>query len=726
MFLNPVMLLGLAAIGIPIAIHLLNKRKYTRIQWAAMRFLQVAVSRNQRRLRLEDLLLLLARCIMIALLALALARPALQEIGAIQLGRGTPTAVLIIDHSYSMSAGDGVQSRFEQAKIAATEVIDALPVGSSVAVLLASDAVRAPIPEPTRDLNLARSTIEQLHLTDRSSELLPAIRAGLELLQRRGSSSGELYVITDGQRLAWRQLPECRQMLKQAAGTVRSHIILTGAAAERNVAISDLKLTSGLAPFDQPLRFEVQVANFGTYEATNVRVTLAVNDGAPADDAIIPSIPPGERRSVSLHARLRKDAASPYHAITAQLSAPDAMPADDRRTIIVRGLERVRVLLVDGQPGREARDSEVFFLRHALQPVPPAEIDRYFVQTRTILPAELEQTRLDEYDAVVLANVADVTEPALRALGHYLRGGGRGVILFPGPNTLAWSCNARMGRELGMLPALLGEPVGDAKQNEQYTTFSAVHLRHPIASLWSDPAAGSVAAARFYRHFPLHPFEDRPTPEAGPVGTILFFSDGQTPAVMERDWGRGKVVLFASTADTEWNDLAVRPGLFVPLMHRILGAIVQRQDEHLNVPVGQPLVHRPPVDLLNTEARIRTPLPDQDSLAMVEWVDGAPLLRFTETDWNGVYDVALGDSAAIRFAAQANVEESSLESLDAEEIHALSSDAQVVQWGDELTFRGDLQAARTGTELWLPLAVGALVIAAVETFLAQWFSRSNR
>src|SRR5262245_4840971 len=75
-FLNPIMLFGLAAVSIPIIIHLLNRRKFRRVVWAAMRFLQLSVEQNQKRMRIEDLILLVLRCLLLILIALALARPA--------------------------------------------------------------------------------------------------------------------------------------------------------------------------------------------------------------------------------------------------------------------------------------------------------------------------------------------------------------------------------------------------------------------------------------------------------------------------------------------------------------------------------------------------------------------------------------------------------------------------------------------------------------------------
>lgn len=730
MFLNPLMLLGIAAVSIPIVIHLLNKRKFKKVKWAAMRFIQLAVKRNQRRLQIEDLLLLMLRCAMVALLAIVLARPVIRSAAAGLFGGGEATVVLIVDNSYSMTASDGVQPRFEQAKFAAHEILNALPVNASAAIFVAADGYEPVIAEPTYDLNLARRTIDELSISDRSTNLLPALRAGIELLDNRGSGRGELYLITDAQQAGWRQMEEVQRLLEEVRQRIAVRIVLVGSPVEQNVGISDLRLASGLAPVDQPLRFEVQVTNHGFHDATSIRVTLRVNDDLPSDEALIDRIPAGEARSISLFARLRGDTSSSYHSVTASLATSDALPADDTRTIAVRALTSVNVLLVDGNAAAAPLGWETFFLEQALKPVPPVEQETYFIRTRRISPIELDSIALDPFDVVVLANVPDVSTETIDKFAAYLRHESRGLIIFPGADTLAWSFNERMFKTHAMLPAALGEAIGDPEQDRVFVTFSADDLTHPVARLWSDPRSGSVSAARFYRYFQLQPDQrsrSQLPPEAGAASIILRFSEG-SPAMMERDWGRGKVVLFASTAGRSWTDLPVRPGLYVPLVHRIVGSSVQRQDEHLNLPVGVPFHQQVGMELLRREVQVFPPGSDDTTAVSrtIELIDGAAMLSFTATGRAGAYRVELDQAQSpMLFAAQRDPSESNLQQLTDEQIRALSERAQIVDWGDGETFSNRLATARTGTELWLPLAVLVLLMAVVETFIAQWFSRSR-
>ena len=184
MFLNPFMLAGLSAVSIPIIIHLLNRRKFERVVWAAMRFVRLSVEKNQRRIKVEDMLLLILRCLLLALLALALARPVLRAaVGA--MGFSKVTAVIVLDNSYSITQTDGVEPKFEAAKRAADEVIKTMPTGSSVAVLLCSDVVNKLIPEPTYDLTLASEQIKEAPVFDRGTNLLSGIQSAMEILNGR-------------------------------------------------------------------------------------------------------------------------------------------------------------------------------------------------------------------------------------------------------------------------------------------------------------------------------------------------------------------------------------------------------------------------------------------------------------------------------------------------------------------------------------------------------------
>src|SRR6185437_148969 len=133
---------GAALVAIPIIIHLLNRRRFKTITWAAMEFLLRAMRKNRRRLKFEQWLLLAVRCLLIFLLGLALARPLGCENGALaQFGRHTALNVFIIDNSYSAayadSHGDAKTHLGQARKVVKSLLARATSGGESVVIITA-------------------------------------------------------------------------------------------------------------------------------------------------------------------------------------------------------------------------------------------------------------------------------------------------------------------------------------------------------------------------------------------------------------------------------------------------------------------------------------------------------------------------------------------------------------------------------------------------------------
>jgi hypothetical protein len=696
MFLHPLMLAGAATVVSPVLIHLLSRSRYVDVTWAAMRFLRLADDRNRRRLRLADLLLLALRCGLLALLAVAAAGPVLGRLAPV--GRGTVTAVIVIDCSASMTGTDGVASRSDHAKAAAGQLLSELPAGSAVAVLMASDTVAPLIPSPTRDLSLARKLIADAPITDRSTDLLPSIRAAADVL-RPIQGAKEIDVITDGQRSGWAQLDAIASLLR-AAPDIAARVVVVGPDVRGNVGIADLRPAGDLTPAGRPLRFEATITNYGVEPVTGLTVRLSIDAEPPSAEATVDHLPPGESRVVSLYDRLPTPVS---HTVTASLP-PDRMPADDRRTVVVRGLDRLRVLVVDGDTTEHSDRSAAAYLRAALLPVPADRRSDYFLQVTTVPPSVLATTRLADYAAVCCAGLppADAAEP----LAAYVRGGG-GLIVFPD------SALADPFTRLHLLPATLGPVHGDATHP---LPLSAGPFDHPIATLWNDPANGSPAIAHVYRAAVLTP-DPVTTGDAGPPGVILRFADG-SPFAVERPFGRGRSILFAVAADTVASDLPDRGGLFVPLVYRCLAAVVNRGDEPLNVTVGQPLLGPAAVADAGRPVSIRTPTGVADTT--VTLTGDAAGFRYDATDRAGPYAATVGGATTL-FAAHLDPAESSLQGLTVADRAALSTVATI---SDGTTPAAVTARATTGGAA-VALLLVALALAAAEPFIANRFSGSR-
>src|SRR5258706_4636341 len=123
-FFNPGLMWFALGGAVPVIIHLLHRQKYRRVQWAAMEFLLAAIKKTQRRLRIENLILLLIRILLMVLLALAISRPFLQASPLSILAETDTHHILVIDNSYSMGYKKGSKSNLDNAREAADKVLD--------------------------------------------------------------------------------------------------------------------------------------------------------------------------------------------------------------------------------------------------------------------------------------------------------------------------------------------------------------------------------------------------------------------------------------------------------------------------------------------------------------------------------------------------------------------------------------------------------------------------
>lgn len=750
-FLNPAMLFGIAAITIPIIIHLLNRRKFQRITWAAMRFLKVSVEQNQRRIRLEDILLLVIRCFLIFLIALAMARPAMKSNMSNVLSARS-TSVIILDNSYSMSLEDGVGNLFSRAKKICEEIVSSLKPGSSCAFYLSSDITRQVIPEPTQDFNLLRKEIRKAELSGRGTDVFPSLKLAIDMLASKASIRKEVFIITDGQAIGWKNWEGIRQLLLAARrANIQVYIIIVGDAEERNLCISRFSIATGLCPINHPIRFEVQVSNFGIHEEKDIRVSLSVENNPPLDSAIIESIKPRESKTVSLFAKFYKD---DFYALTARLEK-DRLPADDSQSLVVKTIKEARILVVDGNPGAEPRLSQSFYLKHAIAPVPPSEVDNYFLKLTIIEPHEISNVRFDDYDVVFMLDVSELSPQVVSSLDFYLKRGG-GLVIFPGRQTRPDYYNRELFEKTGILPAIIGNMIGKPDETEKFFHLQERNYIHPIVEIWNDPASGNLASARFYAFYELKLPErsvsmtnsgspahtnfalekvlgtrmtvfsnNSPVPEPR---VVLNYNNGM-PAIVEKEIGFGRVFLFSSTANTDWNDFPIRPS-FLPLIHRIIGALLTGRNENLTIKTGDIFSYKVENEFLGKDVVISPPTSSTNSnrgLTRVDLVNGLPTIRYDETDLSGIYEVMISGEIKknIKFAAQFEAEESDLTRLSDERLKVLSVDANLIEKTQISSLRQELEKNKYGVEIWLPIALFALMLAIVETGIAQYFSRTK-
>ena len=504
-FLNPLLLFGIAAVAVPIIIHLLNRRKFRKIDWAAMKFVKLSIDQNQRRMRLEDLILLLLRCALLALLALALARPVMRQSESSFMGQAGVTSVLVLDNSFSMGLEDGEATRFERAKEACTNILDSLPSGSSVALYLGSDVVRPVIEEPVFDLDAVREGVASAPLSDHATALFPSVERAVSELEGSSSVRREVYVVTDNQELGWRQSALMQKLLEKHDRDIRVHFVVVGGeGATDNLGITALSPAEGLVTVDKPVRINVAVRNFSDREQKAITVSLRVGDAnGTVSDVFIPALEAGSTQAFPFLITLDRPG---LHTVRATIMDGDRLPADNHRSIVINALKQIRILVINGDPKDDLDKDETRQLEEAMAPAARDKKADFYVRTvtrhaRVFLEAESQVVDWPAYRLVVLANVKSLPSGIVEQLARYV-GAGNGLLVFPGSEIDEAFYNDELHKRLALLPASFGGARGDASQAEVFTTLQSANYEHSVVEMWNNPEislGGRKMGARFFR-----------------------------------------------------------------------------------------------------------------------------------------------------------------------------------------------------------------------------------
>jgi hypothetical protein len=310
-FLNPLLLWGTALAAIPLIIHILNRRRFKRVRWAAMEFLLRAFKKNRRRTRFEQLLLLLLRMLLVALAAFLISRPRASSDDVFGLTKRTAHHVVIFDDSGSMSAVSGAGTAMDTAKQRVLTIVDSLAQtrnGDLFTLLRSSrdeaDFLGRPVTgqlrSEFRDLsNRMRSTPDRLELAsllERARKATRPFEAEAERLQ--------LYFVSDLRKVdllggegkvqeeilkQWRAFPQEK---------LRVHVLPVGSEESSNLAVRSIVRREARSVRGQTTTFEVTVENLGDRASNEVELGFTV-DGGSRVLRRIPGLGPGSARPSS-------------------------------------------------------------------------------------------------------------------------------------------------------------------------------------------------------------------------------------------------------------------------------------------------------------------------------------------------------------------------------------------------------------------------------------------
>lgn len=758
---------GAAAVSLPILIHLFARRRFRRIRWAAMDFLIDAEKRNKRRMYIEELILLVLRCLAILALAAMFARPFVSSdsVAAAWGGRQRVERLILIDDSYSMGYRPGDSSVFDRARQAVTLLVDAFrrETPQDAVTLLRTSDVEAPIMAAA-----ALDSSQHAELLARLAALEPTQR-GLDVAKvmqgaaSRLSQSGEvlnavIYVVSDFQQKDWTRRPSggsspganLLEPLRTWAGDrrgLRVILVQVGEADAVNQAVSQLSIPAGVVVAGAPTHVTGGVVRYSENAGTDVELELTL--GTQVQPTL--SLPRLEARQPAA-AEFEVTFPRPGFEFVRLELPPDNLAADDVRYAAVPVVGAVRVLIVNGEPASDEFLDEVHLLSTALRP--DGEVFSGF-EPIVIDEAGFEEAKLSEFHVVVLANLFRASPQSARTLEAFVADGG-GLIVFGGDQVDPEGLNASLYREgQGLLPAAFGERFRPSES----VALQVSDRTHPaLRGMGAEGDPLGLGTVPFYEFHELRVAGEEQesdeasalgepvaptnkTPASAPASTtpldarrrarvVARFTDGpRSAAIAEKAFGRGRVVQMAFPADKEWHTWPDHP-TFLPVMLEFVHHAASPEGPQADHGVAEPVAIRIDPSTHAPDAVVRTPaFPDEPEVPVtaVTASDGQSLeLRWEATGRAGVYQFALRrlDGAEDLHAVAVNVDatEGDLRPASEAELRKAMPEPAIeyIVGLDGL----DARSGDTRVELWRGLWVVALVVLMSEQILAfRWGRR---
>ncbi len=709
-FLAPLMLAGILAIIVPIAIHLIGRRRARIVKFAALDFLMQTKRKTARRLRIRERLLLLTRALVCLAIAIALAKPFTScERKGPMVTRGPQAAVLVIDDSFASGYLVDGKPWLRRAADEARRILVQLGPLAEVAIVRASEVADHPS-ELTRDHLRLRDQLMAMTPSSRPADTTRALTRAGQLLASSSHLRKTVFLISLLASTGFRQdePPWGKNGPTLAVIDIRP-------SKMANVAVTSLRVEADPGAGSRGVAFDAEVGNFSE-AATKTELQLAIGDRIVARGSI--ELGPGEKKLKRFLAALPPGTRATDASVSV---AHDALPVDDRRYVSASLRDEVRVLLVNGDPRTVRHDDELFYVEAALRPgdredsgtsvrVITAD-DLAGIEKKANAKGATPRIDINEFDVVVLANVAALPSERVAVLAQWVQAGG-GILIAPGDRVDPAAYDKTM---LPVMPQSLRDPIDTtfgAAPDERASR--ALHLvkweaDHPIFAMFSKDHPEVISDARFYKVALLGP-----TTQTADRKVLARFTNGAA-ALVEASIGAGRTLLFTSTLDRDWNDLPIQQG-FLPFIQQAVRHLARKHTVGSTGPDADHLVGSsvalPTGDFKKLEVR------GPEGLGAVfegDRILGRSSVRFGRTERPGVYRVvgtdqtgATRDREELAFVVNLDPKGSNLTQAPPEALPASGTGG-----GSQPT------DTRRRVELWHALAALVLLLLLAEGVLVQ-------
>lgn len=702
-FLNPAILWALAAVSIPIIIHIFNLKKTKKIEFSTLMFLKEIQQSKYKKIKLKQLLILLCRIAFIILLVMMFAKPFYR--GYLGSGEKARSSVLIIlDDSFSMQTRAANGSNFENAKAKITELLNILDPNDEVFFSTVSGINRLDKNMLYKNKSSLLDTLAKLKTSDATKSMNEVLYFSNEILKSAAHSYKEVYIFTDGQKSFVENSPLADNGLKPDEQT-RLNFVMIGSREANNISIDTVNIITKIFEKNKPIRIKASLNNHNNFNAVNKSVSI--NFGSFRDEKTI-DIPANSIVDVEFNLTA---GVTGYAAGNIELSqneiSDDEISADNKQFFSFFIPKTVSLLMVSGS------SSDLDYVNLALSSSEEVLKDslgnrsKYYQVT---LAADLSNQTLGNFDAVVIVNKQQFAQQETEKLKEHIENGG-GVIVYPGKNTSPESLNA-------LLTALELPPINGSYGNENTSyKFDKIDFEHPVFEGIFKPGSNqkniNIESPAVRTAYNLG---------TGENSIALVTLNNEKNFLMEYSKGKGKILVFAVPPDMSSSDYPAK-NLFSPITVRTILYLA-------NINSIKPAVTGRDyfVDLseeISDSAKITI---EPGSFGIT--VQNNSLLNLKNyTPASASYILKQNNSVLYEFSANFNKIESQTARLDNKDLAAFLKDklkleANVIRPQETIT--ASILELRTGRDIWQYFLLAAFIFLAVEYWLARSLTKTQK
>ncbi|MFC1492536.1 BatA domain-containing protein [candidate division KSB1 bacterium] len=670
-FLQAIFLYGLIAVTIPLIIHLLSRRKKNPVLFSSLYFLKLLENRKIRRLKIRQILLLILRMVLIALIVFAFSRPTIISGSGEEYSEGEfISAVIIIDNTLSTSAVKNGNSVYSMIRNRALEILDMLKSGDEIFLFFTGSEENPGDSEAYYDPETIRKQLRSSGYTSMAVSLNDFITDAYDKLEQSTNLNREIYVISDFQKssLGDEVIPQLNENNRFPVKLFYAAVDIEGM---QNAGIQDVTIRNQVFEQNKDIGLRTVINNYSTTAMNDVLVSLYIDGKRIAQKNV--NLEPFSQETIEFSFIPGKGG-----VITGIVEIEDdALSTDNKRYFTIDIPDKLNVLIIHNEQDENEFIEAVF-----------SENFNKLFDPVLVFSDQVNSVDLKRFDVVIYNGYNTWSESDIFRMKNYLTGGG-GIVLFPGNNINVDSYNNLPAREFSLPRAedISGQIYDPGNEGAGFITISEVDFMHPVFFNMFDDPDPVIDYPRIFKSVDLR---------ANSASDVIIGLTNGKPFLTVTNSESGKIAVFSSKPSLTWNTLPVK-GLFAPLMHRVV-TFLSKSDfmESADIQVGDDIsfYYNGSISDLNIIS------PDGSEYKLTPEIAAESYkINFSETKEPGIYVCADGNEQFRKFAVNADPVESDLSLLDNNRIETIAGTNPLYLIEADSDIETSIRESRSGKEI---------------------------